>query len=135
MPLRVERGQHAVRARDALVELLSPARNELGLIRTGLRSTTGAAADHDAAQLELQHQLAHRPLLRRERVGPAERQPRVREGREVRVERDRVLVVHALHVGEGRRAEREQVGAVVQVVLVDEGVPRGVGVLRGISSW
>jgi YidC/Oxa1 family membrane protein insertase len=33
---------------DALVELLSPARNELGLIRTGLRSTTGAAADHDA---------------------------------------------------------------------------------------
>jgi YidC/Oxa1 family membrane protein insertase len=32
---------------DDLVQLLSPARNELGLIRTGLRSTTGTAADHN----------------------------------------------------------------------------------------
>jgi YidC/Oxa1 family membrane protein insertase len=33
---------------DELVHLLSPARNELGLIRTGLRSATGTAADHSA---------------------------------------------------------------------------------------
>jgi YidC/Oxa1 family membrane protein insertase len=32
---------------DDLVMLLSPARNELGLVRTGLRSAAGAAADHN----------------------------------------------------------------------------------------
>jgi len=33
---------------DDLVQLLAPERNDLGLIRTGLRSATGAAADHNA---------------------------------------------------------------------------------------
>jgi YidC/Oxa1 family membrane protein insertase len=31
---------------DQLVQLLSPERSDLGLIRTGLRSSTGASADH-----------------------------------------------------------------------------------------
>ena len=33
---------------DELVRLLSPERHDLGMIRTGLRSTTGAAPDHNA---------------------------------------------------------------------------------------
>ena len=33
---------------DELVQLLAPERNHLGLIRTGLRSATGSAADHNA---------------------------------------------------------------------------------------
>jgi YidC/Oxa1 family membrane protein insertase len=33
---------------DELVQLLAPERNHLGLIRTGLRSSTGVAADHEA---------------------------------------------------------------------------------------
>ena len=83
----------------------------------------------DSPELELQDDLAYQLLLGAECVGAPQRQLTAAVRAEVTGERGDVLLVDPVEIREGRRAQPDQVGSLVQEVLIEErlslGVPNG----------
>ena len=85
----------------------------------------------DAAELQLQHELANQPLFRIGPVRAAQRKRALANLRAVGLPLVEVLHVHAVDMAERRHAEAREIGALPQTIAIDElralGIPdRGV---------